>query len=127
MSLIGDNIIFAEFCGSFDNHALQRYSKQIKKLVSTFNGSPFAMLIDDLKLEGGTPEAYKVLNEYNQWLNQQAIVAKAFIINNNVNKQIILKRSPALLEQNIAFFTDKNSAKDWLNTQLNQPASSAQC
>lgn len=118
VALIGERIISAAFIGSFNDKGVQHYANEIKRLVSTFQNQPFAMLINNLEVEGGTPEAYQTLDNYNQWLNQQAIVAKAFIIDNNVTKQILLARTPALKKQNIAFFENPTDATIWLNQQL---------
>lgn len=115
-----DNIIRAKLSGSFNRQGCALYTERVKQIVATLNAQPFAMLIDDLDLEGGTPAAYQALQDYNVWLNRQAIVAKAFIINNNVTKHIILQRSPALLEQNIAFFNNYDDATLWLKQQLSE-------
>lgn len=114
------NIICAKLSGSFNRQGCAAYTQKVKQIVATLHNTPFAMLIDDLELEGGTPAAYQTLQDYNVWLNRQPIVAKAFIINNNVTKHIILQRSPALLEQNIAFFTNYDEATTWLKEQLSQ-------
>jgi hypothetical protein len=37
-------------------------------------------------VEGGTGEAYKELNVYNEWLNQKPLIAKAFVVKSNVIK-----------------------------------------
>jgi hypothetical protein len=119
INLIDERIISAAFIGSFNETAVQNYANEIKRLVNSFQNQPFAMLINNLAIEGGTPEAYQRLDEYNQWLNNQPIVAKAFIIDNNVTKQILLARTPALKQQNIAFFETPTEAKVWLEQQLN--------
>ncbi|WP_372770667.1 hypothetical protein [Pseudoalteromonas sp.] len=118
IDLISDRIISAAFIGSFNGQSVQKYASEIKRLVNTFQSQPFAMIINNLEVEGGTPEAYQELENYNLWLNLQAIVAKAFIIDNNVTKQILLARTPALKQQNIAFFENPADATIWLKQQL---------
>jgi hypothetical protein len=119
-TLLENNIISAKLCGSFNETGCFNYTESVKNIVKTLNGEPFAMLIDDLELEGGTPEAYRTLQAYNVWLNTQPIIAKAFIVNDRMTKHIILQRSPALLEQNIAFFETHEQAQAWLTQQLLQ-------
>ena len=126
IALIDERIISAAFIGSFDEIGVQNYAKQIKRLVNSFQNQPFAMLINNLEIEGGTPDAYQALDKYNEWLNQQAIIAKAFIIDNNVTKQILLARTPALKQQNIAFFENQTDAKTWLKQQFSQNKQSSQ-
>ncbi|MFO6425037.1 hypothetical protein [Motilimonas sp. KMU-193] len=113
-----NHIIYCKLSGSFNDLGCRQYTQQVKQCITTLNEQPFAMLIDDLELEGGTPEAYEQLQAYNEWLTTQAIIAKAFIIKNKATQQIILQRSPALLAQNIAFFQQYDDAVHWLEQAL---------
>ncbi|GMM85078.1 hypothetical protein MTsN2n4_23050 [Pseudoalteromonas sp. MTN2-4] len=122
-TLLENNIISAKLIGSFNERGCFNYTESVKHIVNALNGEPFAMLIDDLELEGGTPEAYQTLQAYNVWLNTQSIIAKAFIVNDRMTKHIILQRSPALLEQKIAFFETHEEAESWLSLQLYQKCS----
>ena len=112
------SIIESTLAGSFNELGCSGYINAVKDKLKILNGKPFAMLIDDLELEGGTPEAYQLLNEYNQWMSKQPIVAKALIISSQVQKDIILQRSPSLLQQNIEFFTDRAHAMHWLHGEI---------
>lgn len=118
VSLLSERIIYAKLIGSFSERGISDYINQVKTIISDFAGKPFAMLINNLEIEGGTPEAYQTLDNYNHWLNQQAIVAKAYIIDDNVTKHILLTRTPSLKQQNIAFFKTVNEAQDWLEAEL---------
>lgn len=113
-----DQIIFVKLSGSFNCSAIKAYAQAVKGKVASFGGRPFAMLINDVQVEGGTPEAYDALNEYNAWLNEQAIVAKAFILSSLALKDIIITRTPELQRQNIAFFEHIEEATAWLKEQL---------
>ena len=122
-TLLENNIISAKLIGSFNERGCFNYTESVKHIVNALNGEPFAMLIDDLELEGGTPEAYQTLQAYNVWLNTQPIIAKAFIVNDRMTKHIILQRLPALLEQKVAFFETHEEAEAWLSLQLYQKRS----
>jgi len=115
---VDGQLIECELIGSFNEAGCLAYTEKVKQEVTALQGKPFAMLIDDVALEGGTPEAYRALNEYNIWLNKHTIIAKAFIINSPIQKEIMLNRSPALKLQNIAFFKERKKAITWLNEQL---------
>lgn len=115
--LLGERIISATLKGSFSERGIRDYINQVKEIIKRFDGKPFAMLINNLQVEGGTPEAYRALEKYNHWLNQQAITAKAFIFDDSITKQILLSRSPSLKQQNIAFFKTENEAKAWLEAE----------
>ena len=117
VSLSGQ-IITARFIGLFNEHGVRRITDEIKACVEQLQGSSFAILIDDLKLEGGTPEAYAVLEEYNQWLNTKKLAAKAMLIKSASHKAIINKLSPSRAKQTIEYFTEEESAIDWLKQQL---------
>ncbi len=112
------NVIEAVFCGSFNEYAIRVYAKKVRDIIVALEGAKFAMLVDDRAVEGGTPEAYNALNEYNEWLNTQALVAKAFVIDSGMTKSILKKRTPALDQQNVAYFEDIEQAREWLHTQL---------
>lgn len=111
-------IILVKLAGSFNCAAIKAYAQAVKDKIAGLKGQEFAMLINDVNVEGGTPEAYDALNDYNAWLNEQAIVAKAFILSSLALKDIILKRTPELQHQNIAFFESSNTAITWLEQQL---------
>lgn len=114
-----DHILLCKLSGTFNKEGLDVYVRQVKDGVAQFKGQPFAMVIDDLALEGGTPEAFNALQEYNEWLNQQPLIAKAFIIDNPMLKEMILKRAPALNDQHIEFFYKLEDAKNWVMGLLN--------
>ncbi|BDX06306.1 hypothetical protein MACH26_18270 [Planctobacterium marinum] len=78
------------------------------------------MLVDDIEVEGGTPEAHEELQAYNLWLSQQRIVAKAIVIDNVVTQAIIAQRTPELAQQNTRYFNHIEEASDWLVNSLNR-------
>ena len=116
--LLHNNIIEAVFSGSFNVQGIESYIGKVKGFIASLDGAPFAMLIDDRAVEGGTPEAYDALNAYNDWLNSQALVAKAFVFDSVITKSILIKRTPALEQQNIEFFEHIDEARAWLHQQL---------
>lgn len=116
--LLTGNIIETTLKGSFNEYGILAYTQSVEAQVKVLNGQPFAMLVDDFEVEGGTPQAYAVLQEYNARLNKQQIIAKAFLINSCVQKEILLQRTPALNQQNIQFFQDRDIAIQWLQSQL---------
>ncbi|MDP7593105.1 MAG: hypothetical protein QF552_10525 [Litorilituus sp.] len=115
--LLVGNIIETKLKGSFNEYGALAYKRVIEQKVKEFQGKPFMMLVDDLALEGATPEAYDLMQEYTVWLSQQAMKAKACLVSSMAQKEIMLQRAPALKEQNVAFFKDRESALEWLNQQ----------
>ncbi|MEI6894751.1 MAG: hypothetical protein V5789_08990 [Colwellia sp.] len=111
-----DNVITSVFIGAFNVESLRDYTKKIKSIVTALNDKPFAMIIDDTKLEGGTPEAFEELESLNAWISNTQLKAKAFVINSELNKEIILARTPSLSLQNAKFFLNHQEANAWLET-----------
>ena len=115
---LNGQVIEAIFIGSFNENAINEYARKIKAIIDTLHSAKFAMLVDDRAVEGGTPEAYAALNKYNEWLNSQALVAKAFVIDSSMTRSILKQRTPALEKQNVAYFEDVALAREWLQNQL---------
>lgn len=114
---VSGNIIKARLIGSFNRSGAEYYVRQVKQCVIDLGQQSFSMLIDDLALEGGTPAAFEVLNEYNEWMNEQRLVAKAIVIESLAQMEIIKARSPAYEKQNMRHFIDEASALKWLEEQ----------
>jgi hypothetical protein len=118
--LIDDHIIIVRLSGMFNELGVKKFTDAIKEFVSNLNGDSFAVLINDLKLDGGTPEAYAELEDYNQWLNTQKLLAKAMVIDSATNKHIINALSPSLSAQNIEYFLTEDAAINWLKSELDK-------
>lgn len=113
-------IIIVRLKGLFNDLGVKRFTDAVRAFVATLNGAAFGILINDLELEGGTPEAYAELEQYNQWLNTQRLVAKAMVIDSSMKKDLINKLSPSRAKQNIEYFTSEEDALNWLKQSLNQ-------
>ena len=101
--------------GTFNDLAVERWTNEVKEIVSTYSGKPFKMLMDLSSTSGGTPEAFDVANRYNQWLNTQNLIAKAIIYSCKMNEAIEQKYVWAKEIQNIKTFNNRREAFDWLN------------
>lgn len=115
-----DNIVFAKLSGMFNELGAEKFTNEVKRLVLSLADQPFGILIDDLDLEGGTPEAFAILEQYNQWLNTKPLKAKAMVMSSNAHKEIINKLSPSRNKQNIQYFLTEPEAVAWLQTELEQ-------
>lgn len=115
---IQDSIIYLKLIGSFNDVGAKNFTDAMKTVIATFNGATFAILVDDLDVIGGTPEAYAELEKYNIWLNTQNMRAKAMVIDSPVTLAIINKYAPSREYQNIDVFDNRAEAVTWLKTQL---------
>ncbi len=111
-------IIIARYVGQFNLQGLQIGVDNIRAIIDQFNNEPFAMLIDDLDLIGGTPEAYAELERFNQWLGTQKLIAKATVIDSSVKLKIIDSLVCSRATQNHQAFSDVPTALSWLSDQL---------
>jgi len=114
---IQDGIIYLKLIGSFNDVGAKNFTRAMKEAITTFKGASFSILVDDLEVIGGTPEAYAELEKYNQWLNTQNMCAKAMVIDSPVTLAIIEKYAPSRDQQNISVFNNQTDAVKWLKTQ----------
>lgn len=113
-----NNIIRATLIGAFNEQGAIQYTEGIKHIVKSLKGQEYAILVDNTKMEGGTPEAYQVLEEYNQWLNHTNLVAKAVVVETIITTELIKHLSPAIKLQTTKTFKNKASALRWLQTLI---------
>ncbi|WP_448551172.1 hypothetical protein [Thalassotalea montiporae] len=112
------NMLFGTLIGSFNEDGITLYIQQMREQVEGYNGQPFVVLVDLTRVEGGTPDAYQILDNYNRWLATQSIAAKALLYDSAVQPDILFSRSPSLDLQNTKIFTDRVEAIAWLHQQL---------
>lgn len=111
-------ILYTKLVGSFNKQGSEAYQERTKALIIANGDKPFAMFIDILAIEGGTPNAYDSLDDHHRWQLSQPLVAKAVLLKSIAHRDILLQQSPALAHQNIRFFTDKDEAIAWLEQAL---------
>jgi len=110
------NIVVLQLFGEFNEYSVIAFTKKIQELVNQLNGEPFGILVDNLRLIGGTPEAYIESNKHNEWLASQALVAKATVYPSMylTNVDALMVRSKS--EINAKNFEDVNDAIAWLES-----------
>lgn len=112
------SIIVTKYVGQFNSAGLLDELAKLQAAIDGLNGAPFAILVDDLELEGGTPGAYEALNTFNLGLADLPLVAKATVIQSNLKLKIIDSRVTARQQQNHRAFTDRDEAMAWLQSEL---------
>lgn len=114
---IDENIIVATLYGSFNEFDAVDLTEQLIAKIDSFHGKPFCMLINNLELEGLTPEACEEIDSYNEWLNGQNMIAKAFVVNSPLQFDLPSLNIPSKQKQNIKQFGNAASAIEWLESQ----------
>lgn len=113
-----NHIIIATLNGAFNEIGAEKYTEGVKSIVNKLKDEKYAILVDNCNMEGGTPEAYQVLEKYNQWLNTTNLVAKAIVVNSPITTNLIKSLSPSVKLQTTKSFNDKKSALKWLKEIL---------
>ncbi len=108
------NIIFVKLVGSVNEFGVKEYTDGVKNIVNSLNREPFTILVGNLEIVGGTPEAYQELEEYNQWLNQQNLVAKEMLITSKSALELIDKLTAKVSKTKV--FANERHAIKWLRT-----------
>ncbi len=110
-----DDTIFITLKGSFNEYGMLVWFKALKAIVKQLNGKPFTILINHLEADGATPEAFHVANEYNSWLCEQNLIAKA-IVTSTILAAIDLAQvdEKNREHQNYKYFQNISSALEWL-------------
>ncbi len=111
---VDKNIIIVKLEGAFNEFGAKKYTIGVKETIDTFQGKPFSILINNLEVLGGTPEAYEELEKYNQWLNTQNLTAKAMVISSITTLDIINLLCPSRQSQQSKNFDNEEDALNWL-------------
>jgi len=115
---IQDNIISITLKGSLNESDYKNIAQKVKQFVAQCNEEGFCILVNDLQLIGSTLDAYKELEELNQWLNTQKMIAKAIVIERDTLLDTIQTLVPAIKDQKIKTFDAIEDAMLWLKSQL---------
>lgn len=113
-----DNIIHITLKGAFNEYGAIGVSKTTMEIIRNFNQKRFMLLVNLLSLDGATPEAFNISNEFNEWLNSQNMVAKAIVITSQAIKAIDQQWVPSKVVQNVEYFYSEDDALRWLKKTI---------
>ena len=111
---VDGNIITFVMKGAFNEYGFIAAVKRLKNIVASFKGEKFYILMDITEGIGGTPELYDEMNQYNEWLNSQNMIAKAIVILSKMNLDIYSARVTTNKKQNQKSFDNVPDALNWL-------------
>lgn len=117
---ISGQVIKSKLIGAFNAEGCGHWVNSVKALIERLEGQPFCLLIDTRDYKGGTDEALSIANDFNGWLNDQRLVAKAHVITSQVLHDIAIKRVPNIKHQHVQTFKNTQDALTWLTEQLEQ-------
>jgi len=115
---IDNNVIKVTVQGAFNDVGAKALVTQLKSLLISLDKQPFAILANLLAFDGGTPEVFIMSDEFNAWLNDKNMVAKALVFTSPALIAIEQTLVKSKTTQNIRYFEDENTALAWLNNQL---------
>jgi len=119
-----NGIVVSELHGIFNQKSAEEYQKALFSLVMSLNNQPFGLLADISRVEGATPEAFDIVKRIINRLPEFGLVAKAYVYKGPVIKGMMFQRIPELEQLEYSFFTDRNTASDWLTKEYQRQISS---
>ena len=119
ISVDGD-IIIVRAVGAFNEEGIDKTIDNLKSVIASLGPKGFKLLFDYSKATGGTPDVFNKINECNIWLNGQNMIAKALVIESQIQLGILESRTPARRSQNAKNFNNEENAINWLKLQSQQ-------
>jgi hypothetical protein len=111
------NVITVKVKGVFNKEGVCELNDELRLIISSYNVDGFKMLFNYLEVEGATPDAYDQIDNFNVWLNNQNMIAKAVVIISPAVLNILNSRAPARKSKNMNSFSSTIKAIQWLDTQ----------
>lgn len=111
------DIVRYELIGTFNENVTQDFIDELKSLILGYSSRPFKLMNVQIQLEGATPAAFELVNQLNEWLNTQNMIAKAIVNNSEVLAKMHRFFIPAREAQNIQYFSREEDALAWLTSQ----------
>lgn len=118
------NIILVTLIGPFNDLGVTTWTENVRTQIETFGDNPFFILMNNTNYAGFTHHGSEISNQFNYWLTNQTMIAKAIVQPSLFARKMNLKHIPALKDQYIEYFDNKNDALSWLKTfpeYLNYP------
>ena len=110
------NTIYKSLKGSFNEDAILEIISKEKDIIKNLNSEKFSILIDVLEMEGATPEAFSVIDNYNKWLNTQNLLAQVFVNKSSFLIEINEERVKSQDKTKTKIFDNLEDAQKWIDT-----------
>lgn len=118
LDVIG-NVIVCEFSDAFNVEGASEFLRDFRMIVDQMNGEAFAVVSNGVDCDGGTPEAYDLVNQYNEWLATTNCYAKALVFRDTLSRNIYRDRVPAIEQQRefLQEFFSYEEAIEWVKSK----------
>ncbi|SEL55157.1 hypothetical protein SAMN05216262_11382 [Colwellia chukchiensis] len=117
---VNEHIIRVLVKGAFNDVAAEALAQELVARIEAFDHAPFVILANLLEFDGGTPKVFAVSDEFNAWLNQHHMIAKALVFTSEVLIGIEKALVTSKARQNIEYFPSEAEALVWLAQQVNE-------
>lgn len=118
-----NQLILAEIHGAWSVDTAQDYAIQLKQLVQSMNGQPWARIVYLDHWQLGTPDFEKVMQDLMKWCVLHQLKYTAYVFHPNIMKEHQLDKFINSADYNKKIFTKQQEAFDWL-TSVGFPAAS---
>jgi hypothetical protein len=116
---IEGDIIISWVYGKWNASLAKQYDEQLKILVPTFNGKPWARLVFFDRWEIGTPEIEPIIRATASWCWLQELACVAYVYDDDALKTYQLNKitQPSCYGQKFQHFGKTQDALEWLNRE----------
>jgi hypothetical protein len=113
---ISEQTIVARLIGSFGESLANSFTSELKHKITEISPSPFYLIINIIDFTGATPEAYQIQENFNQWLRNTSLVAKANVIDSQLISNIVGNQMPSRETELFRIFDSESQAFDWFES-----------
>ena len=113
---ISEQTIVARLVGSFGESLANSFTSELKQKITELSPSPFYLIINIIDFTGATPEAYQIQENFNQWLRNTSLVAKANVIDSQLISNIVGNQMPSRETELFRIFDSESQAFDWFES-----------
>ena len=117
---VNGSIIKLVLRGAFNDIGAKAVVVELKNSVLAYEQAPFTIMMNLLAFDGGTPEVFAESDNFNAWLNNTNMVAKALIFTSPALIAIERTLVKSKAQQNIQYFDNEADAQLWLNEYIDE-------
>lgn len=113
-----NQLVLAEIYGAWSMDTALDYTAQLKQLVQSMNGQPWARIVYLDQWQLGTPDFENVMKELMKWCVLHQLHYTAYVFHSNLLKEHQLDKfiNSADYTNQKKIFTRPNEAFDWLDS-----------
>jgi hypothetical protein len=113
---IQDSTLIFKCIDAWNYETALRFGDEYKKLILSFNGAPWACLVDLTQWEFTTPDVWELVDELNEWGNSKNQKYEAVVCSLIIQKVFLEKSHDLLTNVETKFCDNLEEAYSWLKS-----------